>query len=197
MPHLIAVPRRCPRYALYWLLPVLFVAPLATASATGQQSLLSLERRLERQFSGVANIVPRRLEQLMSDRPGSVVLLDVREGVEYAVSHLNGAVRVDPAIATAEFARRFAGRVAGRTVVLYCSVGYRSSQLAARVQAHLFNAGAKAVYNLRGGIFAWHNTGRPVVRQGRATDDIHPYSRRWSYYLDFDNYADYGGRPAR
>ena len=43
--------------------------------------------------------------------------------------------------------------------------------------------------NLRGGIFAWHNRGHFLVDTHGATPYVHPYNRRWSKYLDFDNLA--------
>jgi rhodanese-related sulfurtransferase len=164
----------------------------APAFATGQTALLPLERKLERQFPSVEHMIPEHFEQALARDPNSVLLLDSREQYEYEISHLHGALRVDPGILTRDFMTRFGKQVSGRKVVIYCSVGYRSSKLAQRLREALLRAGARGVYNLRGGLFAWHNTGRPTVKGSQATYEVHPYSRRWSHYLDFDNYVSFG-----
>ena len=55
-------------------------------------------------------------------------------------------------------------------VVVYCSVGYRSDQIAAK----LIKLGYTNVHNLYGGIFDWVNTGYPVFNENgrpiRSTD---------------------------
>jgi rhodanese-related sulfurtransferase len=106
-----------------------------------------------------------------------VVLLDAREPDEFAVSRLAGA--------------RYAGydhfdlNMLGdldrnQTVVVYCSVGYRSEKIAEK----LLNAGFVQVYNLYGGIFEWVNAGQPVVdAAGRPTDRVHAYNRTWGLFL--------------
>ena len=163
-----------------------------TVWAGGQVSMLPLERKLARQFSDVSHMLPERLEALRSDRSDNIVVLDVREPREFEISHLPGALRVDPGIGKSDFMATFAPKLKGKTVVFYCSVGRRSSILASRVQQQLLEAGVKDVHNLRGGIFAWHNTGRVVMKGDTETDFVHPYSKSWSRYLDFDNYAQYG-----
>jgi len=105
------------------------------------------------------------------------VLLDAREPDEFAVSRLAGA--------------RYAGydhfdlNMLGdldrnQTVVVYCSVGYRSEKIAEK----LLNAGFVQVYNLYGGIFEWVNAGQPVVdAAGQPTDRVHAYNRTWGLFL--------------
>lgn len=158
------------------------------AEPKGQQSLDGLTRELAGRFSSVESVIPEELERLQS-RPGGLVLLDVREKAEFAVAHLAGAGWVAPDTTARDLAGRLGAGVAGKTVVLYCSVGYRSSQVADRVRTALTALGARRVVNLAGGIFAWHNTGRPLVDGRGATIFVHPYDRKWGRYLDFDNLA--------
>jgi len=104
------------------------------------------------------------------------VLLDVRTEAEYAVSHLPGARRVD--------SRASASQVVGplergRAVVTYCSVGYRSSQMAARLQ----KAGRTNVFNLDGSIFQWANEGRPLEQAGKPAKMVHPYNEAFGKLL--------------
>jgi len=109
-----------------------------------------------------------------------VLLLDVRKETEYAVSHIDGALRVDPDISEEEFLRLYGDQAAGRTVVLYCSVGRRSSRLGDKVSAGLMEKGAVKVSNLEGGVFNWHNKTRPLVSGNHETDKVHPYNAWWS-----------------
>lgn len=111
--------------------------------------------------------------QVPSERP---LLLDVREKEEYAVSHLKDAVL---AASGKEALDALEGVPPDRPVVLYCSVGYRSSEMAAYLQKR----GFEKVYNLEGSIFAWANEGRPVYRGGERVQVVHPYDRVWGKLL--------------
>lgn len=70
-------------------------------------------------------------------------------------------------------------------VVCYCSVGYRSSDMAQR----LFRAARNAdipleVYNMSGGIFQWAIEERDIVdREGVKAAAVHPYSSLWGKLL--------------
>jgi hypothetical protein len=43
-------------------------------------------------------------------------------------------------------------------------------------------APAKAIFNLRGGIFRWHAEGRPL-EYGPGASGVHPFSRDWGRLL--------------
>ena len=163
------------------------IAPVA-ALADGQSSLIEIEARVERDFPRVASMLPQHAYQLMRERR-DVLVLDVREADEVAVSHIPGAVRVDPGLSAAQFQARFGPVLTGRTVIVYCSVGVRSSRLAERVENVTRTSGATGLYNLKGGIFAWHNFGLALSEGRDRTEFVHPYSRAWSRYLDFPNYS--------
>ncbi|MBI3418090.1 MAG: rhodanese-like domain-containing protein [Verrucomicrobia bacterium] len=107
------------------------------------------------------------------------LLLDVRKPEEFAVSHLSRAIQVDPE-ATAPDLLRLAAT--NQPIVVYCSVGYRSSALAARLMA----AGFTNVYNLEGSIFAWANEQRPLERDGKLVKEVHPYNAAASRMLQVD-----------
>ncbi|ANE79945.1 thiosulfate sulfurtransferase [Mycobacterium adipatum] len=86
------------------------------------------------------------------DESGAI-LLDVREDDEWAAGHAPGAVhlrlgRLDP--------RTFG---ASAPVVAVCRSGNRSGSAARKLAA----AGV-TVYNLVGGMKAWREAGRPVIR---------------------------------
>ena len=161
--------------------------------AEGQQSLNDLEAGIARDFRDVTHLTPEQFEAAMKT-PEKVLLLDARPDGEVGVSRLPGAIPVDPDIDAEAFVTRFGDLARGRDVVIYCSVGVRSSKLASRVRSTLQKNGALRVANLRGGIFAWHNTGRPLLDQAGGTELVHPYSTRWTYYLDFQDLASYQPR---
>lgn len=173
----------------FWLAVIAFQAACSgVALAEGQGSLVQFERQIEQSYPDVKSVLPQKIG------PGGVdltdaLILDVRERQEFEVSHVPGAFHVAPDLTAAEFLKRFGDRARGRPVVLYCTVGVRSSELALRLSKPAREAGALGVYNLKGGILARHNYGLRLERDGRATDDVHPYSRRWSKYLDFPEYA--------
>lgn len=161
--------------------------------AEGQKSLNDLEAGIARDYSNVTHLTPEQFEAAMK-APEKVLLLDARPDGEVGVSRLPGAIPVDPDIDAEAFLARFGELARGRDVVIYCSVGVRSSKLASRVRDVLQKNGAKRVANLRGGIFAWHNTGRPLLDTAGNTEFVHPYSARWTYYLDFQDLASYTPR---
>lgn len=110
-----------------------------------------------------------------------VVLLDARAPAEYRVSHLEGAIRIDPD--RPDLSRLRAPHHA--RVVVYCSVGWRSASVADALR----RAGYRRVYNLEGGIFEWANRGLPVVRGSRPVRAVHPYDGTWGLLLDRELHA--------
>lgn len=162
---------------------VLGVATFVAPAAWGFPSLDDIARQVERAYPEIAHMAPETLATLLDDTPERVLVLDVRKPAEFAVSHIPGAERVDPAMTAERFRQLFAKRLAGMTVVLYCSVGMRSSRLAGRIAADARALGAESVHNLRGGIFAWHNLKLPLEVRGSATNVVHPYGPVWSRYI--------------
>lgn len=112
-------------------------------------------------------------------RPDTVqpVLLDVRSEAEFAVSHLAGAQRAEDVQGALDAIANMPG---GTPIVVYCSVGYRSSRLAAALQQR----GTAQIANLEGSLFAWANEGRPFVDQlGEPGRLVHPYNDTWAQLL--------------
>ncbi len=150
----------------------------ADAPASGRISSLSaIESVIGVTYADVSHIGPDELKRLAGDGD-ELVLLDVREEDEYQVSHISGAVRVSPA-ASVEDVLKAAGTLKGRTVVVYCSVGARSSTLARKAQSSLKKTGAAGVYNLSGGIFRWHNESRKLINAAGETQLVHKFDPYW------------------
>jgi rhodanese-related sulfurtransferase len=137
---------------------------------------------IRRDHSSVAHVTPEVFTALVG-RPQPPVVFDVREPQEFAVSHLPGAVRVDPSLSADAFLAAYGDLIKGRDVVLYCSVGKRSSLLAERVAGVSRAKGALSVANLDGGLFRWHNEGRALVRATTPTSAIHPYDAFWGRHV--------------
>lgn len=106
----------------------------------------------------------------------SPLLLDARSREEYAVSHLKNAVWVGHEDFSLE---RVPKNLMGQTVVVYCSIGLRSEEVAGR----LIKAGYTQVYNLYGGIFEWLNQEQEIYNDAGPTDNIHPYNFAWGLWL--------------
>jgi rhodanese-related sulfurtransferase len=104
----------------------------------------------------VPEISPEELKTLR-DGGSPVVLVDVREPREYAMSDLPGSVKIP----LGTFSQNF-GKIAKDTdVVVYCRSGARSAQA---VQFLLANGYARA-RNLVGGINRWAEVMDPGMRK--------------------------------
>lgn len=111
--------------------------------------------------------------------PGALppLLLDTRTPEEYAVSHLYGAQRADTAQEVLHLLRDYEE---DRLIVIYCSIGYRSSEIVKQAQAQGFTN----MYNLEGGLFAWAHAGHPLYRGNKQVRVVHPYDEQWGQLLD-------------
>ena len=170
------------------LLAAVVVAAVWSAPRLLAPSLDAVARRVERRYPAVAQISSQRLAALLAAGQ-EVIVIDAREPAEFEVSHIAGAIRIDPGAEPAQVARDLPAAVRGRPVVVYCSVGERSSRLADRARGVLAAAGAGAVYNLGGGIFRWHNERRGLVDAAGPTPFVHPYDARWGRLLTHTDLA--------
>ena len=108
-----------------------------------------------------------------------MVIVDVRDREEYAVSHLKNAVNiVEPGKMNFE---------KDRLIVAYCSVGYRSAEFVSKAR----KLGYTNIYNYLGSIFEWANNGNPVYRNGEAVNKVHPYSSYWGNLLKKELHSDH------
>ena len=148
----------------------------AIDSGTGDKLRVTIRRR----FPQVRQLPTSDLAAWLADdtRPAPL-LIDARTAREYAVSHLPGARHArKPTEVLALLADPQKDRA--RPIVVYCSVGYRSASLAARLQARGFTR----VFNLEGAIFQWANEDRPLRRGSRPVQEVHPYDAKWGQLLD-------------
>jgi rhodanese-related sulfurtransferase len=162
-----------------------------SACAAGEEGLDDIHADIISDHAGVAQISPEAFAALDES---DLLILDIREPEEYAVSRIPGAIWVNPS-ATAETATIQIGSVEGKKVVVYCSVGRRSSIFAERVQDEMMANGAISVANLERGIFGWHNDKRALVDASGRTDAVHPYDAVWKLYVERDEKARYTPLP--
>jgi rhodanese-related sulfurtransferase len=145
--------------------------------SVGPPSLQATVKSIAQRWPEIGHIAPERVAPLVDE--GKVVIFDVRQDAEYAVSHLPGAIHVKPETSRAEFIERYGDDVKTKKVVFYCSVGARSSMLASRVADDLKARGAVSVDDLAGGIFAWHGERLPLVDAHGRTEFVHPFDSNW------------------
>lgn len=131
--------------------------------------------------------VPRRgVAELMAGHGATgqaSLVVDVRPAREWRVSLLPGAVQSERAVDIVALI----DADPERELVLYCSVGERSSRLARKVLGR--RPGAK-VFDLEGGLFAWAVAGGPLVTpEGVPTRLVHPYNDAWGRLLPEDRRA--------
>jgi len=150
---------------------------LASACSSRPPEWPQLLADVRERYPDVAQV---SVAELASAGEPAPLLLDARSSEEYAVSHLRGALSSpDESSALAALS----GAQPEREIVVYCSVGMRSSALA----EHLAARGFTHAKNLEGGIFAWANAGLPTYRgEGRVEErvsEVHPFDARWGSLL--------------
>jgi len=134
--------------------------------AARKQQMRALYDGYRQQLPDVAEIAPA--DALASWRAGEAVFVDARADAERAVSTLPDAVSeasflADPA------------RYAGKKIIIYCTIGYRSGLLART----LAKQGVPTV-NLAAGILGWLHAGGPLVDvKDQPTKRVHVYGRSW------------------
>lgn len=109
---------------------------------------------VKRRISGSQEISTFEATRLMNTE--NPLVLDVRETQEYEGGHLPEAVHIPLSQLSARGADL--AKHTGRTVIVYCDRGVRSSSAAAA----LAKLGFTRVLGLRGGIQAWREAGLPT-----------------------------------
>jgi rhodanese-related sulfurtransferase len=168
-----------------WRLALLgFAIALAALVASRRPLAFWLaDRQIAWRYGDVASLGTQELADWLADaKRDAPLLLDARGQQEYDVSRLPGARRADAARPDLD---ALAGRPRDAPLVVYCSVGWRSAQLARALQS----AGFTRVYNLRGGVFRWANQGRPLEGPHGPATRVHPFDGRGALLLEPDRRA--------
>jgi len=136
----------------------------------GELDWEKVNRVIDEDFPSIRQLTAEQLRSMLSAGE-PVFLVDVRDPEEYRVSHLPGAV-----LASEWHPQR---QDSGALIVAYCSVGIRSAAYLLDLQQQ----GFRNLYNLRGSIFQWANSGYPLEAEGRRVEKVHPYNARWGKLL--------------
>lgn len=126
--------------------------------------------------ANIPYISAEELRMLQIDE--KVMILDARELEEFKVSHLENSIWVG----YDDFnMKRLKDFNRNQPVVVYCSLGIRSENIAEKLEKEGFSN----IRNLYGGIFQWKDKDFPVIDStGNSTERVHAYSKRWSQYLN-------------
>ena len=160
-----------------WLL----LLALLPATTDAQPGLWALEKIIALKYP-VKEIRSDSLAKRLTKGDSTLLLFDTRAPEEYAISRLRGAIRVDPEMDAETFIAAYKDTLKDKDLVFYCSVGYRSSIFAERLQKVTTAAHYASIANLRGGLFRWYNEDRPLFRDVQV-DTIHPYDEHWGRFL--------------
>ncbi len=106
--------------------------------------------RLFRQTNGTD---VRSVAERLADR--SVVVIDVRQPVEWRRGHIHGSLNLP----LAQLANRLHRLPGDKTIVTVCASGHRSA-----VAARTLQRAGYQVENLKGGMRSWVRTGLPLHR---------------------------------
>ena len=143
---------------------------------------IELKQRIRETFPEVEHVAVEKLAARLQSSATPPLLLDVRTAEEFAVSHLPQARRAET---SEEALALLEGVEPAREIVLYCSVGYRSSSLAQELR----RAGFENAKNLEGSIFEWANRGHALHRAEEIVSEVHPFDENWGELLERDLWA--------
>jgi len=116
----------------------------------------------------------------LSQTKDNAFIIDTRELEEYKISHIESAHYASYSDFDIE---PYLDLPRDTTVVVYCSIGYRSE----KIGEQLLEVGFTKVFNLYGSLFEWANQGYPMVDQsGEPTKTVHTYNKQWSKWVNDD-----------
>jgi sodium/bile acid cotransporter 7 len=139
---------------------------IAASDAELAAAVRAMYAEYRRGFVDVPEVSPDSLFVWM--KSPSTVLVDVRSDDERDISIIPGA------IAWRDY-EAHSDSYDGLRIVLYCTIGYRSAEHAARLRAQGVNA-----HNLMAGILGWVHAGGTVEHDGESIHVVHVYGPRWS-----------------
>ena len=122
-------------------------------------------------------------ELAMFQKKDKIIILDARERKEFEVSHIPTAKFIGYDDFTSD-EKELQNINKNDAILVYCSIGIRSEKIAEKLK----KAGFTNIKNLYGGIFEWKNKGYSVVdSNGRKTENIHVFSKKWRKWLHTGN----------
>lgn len=120
-----------------------------------------------KEFPSVKVLTPKKAMDLAES--GKLVVVDVRDNREIDVSIIPGAITQKKFLSQAD-------KYKNKTIMAYCTIGYRSGIFAREMQKKGID-----VFNLKGGILAWTLEGGKVTDSNGIVRRIHVYGEKWKY----------------
>ena len=121
--------------------------------------------KYKRSFPKVRDITASELAARAGE--DDLVLVDVRTPPEREISMIPGAI-------TSESFEAHPDDYRGKTVVTYCTAGYRSGLYAEKLRNNGWT-----VLNLKGSLLLWSHAGQPLEHDGQPTRQIHTFGPDW------------------
>ena len=156
--------------AIFVALAALYLFHNPRSARTKIETIDAMYRDYKKSFPNTPDISVDAL--LATQKTTRVVLVDVREPREREVSMIPGA------LSSQEFERNI-DKYKDRTIVVYCTIGFRSGIYAEKLQNTDLT-----MLNLRGSILAWVHSGQQVVNTQGPTHRVHVYGPEWNLLPD-------------
>jgi len=135
-------------------------------------------RDIRNKYPDVNQLQTDELHSWLSDpKREPIFLIDARAKEEFQISHIPGAKNISY---NKNLLKHFTDIKPDNPIVVYCSIGYRSSIMARKLQ----ELGFREVYNLEGSIFKWANEGKSLVQEQTTVYKVHPYNAHWGRLLE-------------
>jgi len=152
---------------LMWTLLVACAAAPPTDDADRKAKVEQMYAAVKADIKGVEDIAAKEVMEKL--KTGEIVLLDVRSAKEMDVSRIPGAI-------TAKEFLDDRGKYKDKTVVAYCTIGYRSGKFAQQMQRQ-----GIVVKNLQAGLLGWTYAGGALIApSGRQTNKLHLFGPDWN-----------------
>ncbi len=164
------------RVVLLFSLSFLLLTQVTLADTVSEKRWEDTLNMVREDFPRVQHISTDELATVLEEHK-NFTLLDTREPEEYEVSHIQGAVLAE---GVRDALKVLKDKSREDLVIVYCSVGYRSSSIANK----LARRGFTNVVNVEGSLFKWANENRPVFSGDKVVDKVHPYDEDWGRLLD-------------
>jgi rhodanese-related sulfurtransferase len=155
-------------------LVIIFVLGFTFTSLIGQEIDPDYKIMIEKKYE-FPTISPDSASSILYN--SNVVFLDTREPEEYNVSHLPNAILFGYDAPNWKAVDTLSK---DKTVIVYCSIGVRSQNIAEDLE----EKGFSNIKNLYGGIFLWADQSREMVDlQNNETAKVHGYNKFWGRWV--------------
>jgi rhodanese-related sulfurtransferase len=166
------------RFWLVILFNLLLIGSFRFSLASESEEWTKMRESIRNKFPQIHQISTRELMNILADtsqeRP---IIFDARNSKEYQLSHLPFA---QLAQSEQEAITALKQTEKKHRIIVYCSIGDRSSQLA----GHLISAGFTNTFTMDGALFQWANEGRPIYQETNIVHVVHPYGDQWKSFLN-------------